>query len=210
VATLLRAFGERAAHSNPVQLAHDLIANLRYDEWLRDTCNDLKIAERRMQSVMDFVGWLRRLAKRRPEADLRVLVAHLSLISVLDADGPEAAEGVALMPIGAARGLEFAHVYVVGFEESAPAGTLAPADANDARRLAYLAISRARESVAFTVVEHRRVAGEVAQRRPSRLLAELPTDDIEYSQPTAESSGAEAVIARAVPGRGERYPRGYG
>jgi ATP-dependent DNA helicase Rep len=211
-ALLMRALGERASHTNAVQLIYDLILELRYDEWLRDTCNDVKIAERRMQSVMDLIGWLRRMAKQRPEADWRALVAQLSLNAALDPEEHETTtDGVVLMPIATAKGFEFAHVYVVGFEDGWwPNAPATDPDPNEARRLAYVAIGCARESLAFSLTEHRRVSGDVAARPPSRFLAELAPEDVEWTNSATEPATAEAVIGRTLLPTDSLSPRRYG
>ncbi|MFL6621026.1 MAG: ATP-dependent helicase [Sulfurifustis sp.] len=193
-AALLRAYSERAIHGDPVLLAHDLIEDLRYDEWLRDTCNDVKIAAQRMQNVTDLIERLRRLAARLPNTDLRRLMSRLSLETVHESEGTEAAsDAITLAPIAFAKGSEFAHVFIAGFEEGLLPGNT---DVSIERRRGYTAISCARASVTFTITEHRRVAGEAAMRRPSRFLAEMPPDDIEWLDVADRRGAAESVVGR--------------
>jgi ATP-dependent DNA helicase Rep len=209
VATLLSAYAERAAQANPIGLIYDLVAELRYDEWLRDTCNDVKIAERRMQAVTELIEWLRRAARQQPRATLRTLIERLNRASLLGSELHDtSAEGVALMPVAAAKGLEFAHVYIAGFDETWLADLPEP-DRQDAdtRRLAYIALSSARESVVFTLAEQRRVGGDFVVRRPNRLLADLSGDDIEWTNAASASTNPPAVLAAQRP-NGD-YPRRF-
>jgi ATP-dependent DNA helicase Rep len=211
-ALLMRTLGERASHTTAVQLLYDLILELRYDEWLRDTCNDVKIADRRMQSVVEFIGWLRRMAKQRPEADLRALVTQLSLNAALDPDEYETTtEGVVMMPIAIAKGLEFAHVYVVGIEDGWwPDVTENDLDRHEARWLSYVAIGCARESVTFSLTEHRRASGDAAIHPTSSLLEELAPEDVEWSNSAAEPAAAEAVLGHTILPTDRISPRRYG
>ncbi len=211
VATLLQALRRHAAHSDPVHLAEELIVELRYEEWLRDTCNDVKIAERRMQNVITLVDKLRRMAKQRPEANLQALVTQLTLRAAFHADENDAAaDAVALMPVDSAKGLEFAHVYLVGFEEGLLPGVVeTERDIDDERRRAYTAVSCARESLTLTCAEHRRLTGDSAARRPSRFLAELNTDDLEWVGIGDGRSAAEPLLGLAASRRPENTHTRY-
>src|SRR5204863_8258386 len=117
-----------------------------------------KLAERRMQAVTELIEWLRRTAKQQPRATLRTLVAQLNRACAFDPEPHESMmEGVALMPVAAAKGLEFMHVYVAGFEDGwLPDAPNAERESTNARRLAYVALSCARKSVVFTLAEQRR------------------------------------------------------
>jgi ATP-dependent DNA helicase Rep len=196
VATLIHEAGKRAAHHHPVELTRDLIAELGYQEWLRDTCNDERIAERRMKNVMALVERLRWLAKQFPTYDLRELVAKLTLGTLIQAEGQEAAnDGVVLLPLDLVKGDEYKHVYVVGFEEGLlPSGGEADIDINRERRRAYAAIGCARESVTFTWTEQRRLGGDSTVRRPSRFLTELTAEDMDWISIDDGRSSAVTVL----------------
>lgn len=195
IAALLRLYSERTVKDDPVRLVLDLIEELHYDEWLRDTCNDVKIAKQRMQNVMDLIERLRRLIVRSPSADPRALMSRLSLAAMLDPDdADEASDALTLASIGAAKGSEFLHVFIAGFEEGMLPGN---ADLDSERRRVYAGLGCARASVTFTLAEHRRVAGEPAVRRPSRFLAELPPDDIEWLDVAERRGLAENIVGRS-------------
>lgn len=196
IAELLHTMVARAEYVEPVQLAHDLLAELRYEEWLRDTCNDFNIAARRMDNVMQLVEILSRLSRRSPEADLRSLIAELNCNAVLDPlSGEASAEGVALISLPAVRGLEFAHVYLVGFDD-ALATPLEPERAEE-RRLAHLGVTRARETVTFTIAEHRCAPGAAGYPRGG-LLNELSPQDLEWLDLQSGRALAESALANAA------------
>lgn len=190
---------ERAETENAIKLTCDLLADLRYEDWLKDTCNDQKIAARRMENVLELIAWLQRLARQQEdEKSLSDLVASLCLVGLLERDSDEnPGDYVSVMTLHAAKGLEFPHVFMVGMEED-----VLPHDANqdvsalaEERRLAYVGITRAQETVTFSYSERRRRGGEIVECRPSRFFAELPRDDLLWvDQETAHDS--ETMIRR--------------
>ncbi len=117
----LREFGAfvnriawRASKEPAAQVLDDLLAAIEYRSHLFATADD-KVAAGRWQNVCDFVDWL----KKRAEEDgstLLQLAQTVSLLSQLDRRDSDA-DAVRLTTIHAAKGLEFAHVFVVGCEE---------------------------------------------------------------------------------------------
>ncbi|MGB7419763.1 MAG: UvrD-helicase domain-containing protein [Erythrobacter sp.] len=107
---------------------------------------------------------------------------HVSL--VMDSDGGEDAETVTIMTIHAAKGLEFDHVFCVGWEEGVfpsqraiDEGGLASLE--EERRLAYVAITRARRRAIILHAANRRIYGQWTSSIPSRFVEELPEEHIE-------------------------------
>jgi ATP-dependent DNA helicase Rep len=148
---------------------------------------------------MLLVERLRRLAKQFPKAGLQELVARLTLGTLLQSEEPEATnDGVELLPLDLAKGSEYKHVYLVGFEEGLlPRGGDTDVDVSRERRRAYTAIGCARESFTFTWAEQRRLSGDSTTRRPSRFLAELPTEDLDWI--SVDDGRNSAVTVLGVP-----------
>jgi ATP-dependent DNA helicase Rep len=193
----LEIMAERAEHEEPAPVLKDLLEEVRYAEWLRDTCNDEKIAQSRMENVLELVDWVKRLATpREGEATLADAVARLTLLGMLDPENAESgADNVSLMTLHSAKGLEFPHVFIVGMEEG-----LLPHHASqddhgvaEERRLAYVGITRARQSLTFTLSQSRRRGGEVVECVPSRFLQELPAEELAWE----ERGGGAPTPARA-------------
>lgn len=199
VAALLYDAARQSAHSHPAQLVSDLTDTLGYEEWLRDTCNDVKIAERRMQNVVSLVERLRRLAKQSPSARLPELVAQLTLTALLQPEGQDATnDGVVLLPLDHAKGSEYKHVYLVGFEEGLlPSGVETDVQIIRERRRACAAVACARESVTFTWAEQRRLSGDSSARRPSRFLGDINPEDLDWMHVDDGRSAAVTVLGVA-------------
>ena len=183
----------------PARLVCDLLADLEYEEWLKDTCNDFKIAQRRMENVLELVAWIQRLARQEEEKTLSDLVTLLTLSGILDKDGEEnPGDYVSLMTVHAAKGLEYPHVFLIGMEE----GLLPPLQSQEEsaiaeeRRIAYVAMTRARQTLTFSFADRRKRGGEVINGMPSRFLQELPPDDLKWEEPDREPD-PHAMLGRA-------------
>jgi DNA helicase-2/ATP-dependent DNA helicase PcrA len=112
---------------------------------------------------------------------LGAFLEHVSL--VMDNDEARQGERVTIMTIHAAKGLEFDTVYLAGWEEgvfpsqrSLDEGGLASLE--EERRLAYVAITRARRKATIFHAANRRIYGQWTSSIPSRFLAELPKPHI--------------------------------
>jgi ATP-dependent DNA helicase Rep len=194
-----------AQTEEPAKLAGDMVKSLRYDDWLRDTCNDTRIAERRMENVNELVGWVTRLARQEGEGvTLADIVAKLQLTGMLDKDGDDKpSDQVSLMTLHAAKGLEFPHVYVIGMEEGLlPHRQSIDSDTvEEERRLAYVGITRAKKSLTFSFATNRRRGGEVVDCVPSRFLDEIPKQELHWEDserapdPLAAQARADSTLA---------------
>ncbi|MEJ2553245.1 MAG: DNA helicase Rep [Gammaproteobacteria bacterium] len=176
--------GDRGQRGDPIAAARDMIAGANYEQWLQDTSKDEKSAERRMANVWELIAWMQRVAEHNSEdKTLADLVAHMSLMDILErGEDDSSADCVHLLTLHAAKGLEFPHVFLAGMEESLlpHRSSIEADDIEEERRLAYVGITRARKSLTFTFAARRKRGGEMVPREPSRFLAELPADDLQW------------------------------
>jgi ATP-dependent DNA helicase Rep len=190
----------KAAEVDPTKLVCDMLADLHYEEWLKDTCNDQKIAQRRMENVLELVAWIQRLARQDDEEKtLNSLVARLTLSGILDKDSDEnPGDLVSLMTLHAAKGLEFQNVFIVGMEEGLLPHHQSQTESGveEERRLAYVGMTRARTTLTFSFVERRKRGGEVVTCQPSRFLLEIPPEDLRWEEPEREPD-SQAILGRA-------------
>ncbi len=165
-------------------LAKELVAAIDYESWLNDTCSDLKTAERRMENVNELIRWLQNLDEQDSEQKtLSDHVARITLMDILERQNEEkAGDRVALMTLHAAKGLEFPHVFMVGLEEDLlpHQNSQDQAGIEEERRLMYVGITRACKSLTLTLARRRKRYGEMKDCQPSRFLAELPEEDINW------------------------------
>jgi DNA helicase-2/ATP-dependent DNA helicase PcrA len=113
-----------------------------------------------------------------------------------DAGGPREDGRVVLMTVHGAKGLEFEIVVLTGMEEQMfPYKGTDPGkdeELEEERRLAYVAITRARRHLAMTHTQMRQIFGTTRWNRPSRFLGELPKGVAEASATAAMTSEARA------------------
>jgi len=134
---------------------------------------------------------LAELARAMEEYEtLQAFLEHVSL--VMDNDEARQGDRVTIMTIHAAKGLEFDVVYLAGWEEGVfpsqralDEGGLAALE--EERRLAYVAITRARRRATIFHAANRRIYGQWTSSIPSRFLGELP--DAHINQETSMTGG---------------------
>jgi len=84
-----------------------------------------------------------------------------------------------MMTMHSAKGLEFPHVFLVGFEDGLFPGMRAIGDAEEMeeeRRLCYVAITRAKQTLTITHAKQRMLYGRTSAALPSRFLREIPEE----------------------------------
>ncbi|HSS02018.1 MAG TPA: UvrD-helicase domain-containing protein [Kofleriaceae bacterium] len=129
----------------------------------------------------------------------------------LSAPGDQtASEQVVLMTIHIAKGLEWPVVFMTGMEDGLfPSlrereGTSEDAALEEERRLAYVAITRARERLVMSQARIRRVWGEMRMQQPSRFLDDLPPDSLAQPRRTRISVPAPRIVDGDWAGRQRR------
>ncbi len=163
------------------------IRDIQYEQWLKENSKTPAAADRRMRNIDDLIDWLKRIAESDAgeNKSLSEVISRIMLMDVLERQQEEeAGDRVSLMTLHAAKGLEFPHVFLIGFEENLlPHSSSIEADQiEEERRLAYVGITRAQKTCTFSYCTHRKRYGEVAETQPSRFLSELPEDDLEWPQ----------------------------
>ncbi len=114
-------------------------------------------------------------------------------------DQQEETGAVSLMTLHSSKGLEFPVVYLIGCEEgifpsrqSVVESEWDPLEIEEERRLCYVGITRAKQSLTLTSAQVRRIYGQVQVAAPSRFLAEIPKEFLETEVMRGEISMADA------------------
>lgn len=155
--------------------------------------------ETRLENLAELHSVASDYAVMNPEATVEDFLDHVSLVS--DADqipDEEGTEGeVVLMTIHTAKGLEFPVVFVTGLED----GTFphirslgSQEELSEERRLAYVALTRARQRLYLTRAAARSQWGAPQELPPSRFLEEIPQDVIEWRR---DESSIDALFGSA-------------
>ena len=112
------------------------------------------------------------------EASLSGFLEEVSLMTDID-NFDEASDSVVMMTMHSAKGLEFPVVFLPGFEEGIFPGMQAiydPVAIEEERRLAYVAITRAKEELCVVNAESRMIFGSTSRNKASRFIEEIPQD----------------------------------
>ena len=142
----------------------------------------------RIANVEEFVSTVKQYENENDEPSLSAFLEEIALVS--DIDSLESDENrVVLMTVHSAKGLEFDNVFLVGMEESIFPGSQSiyggEAEIEEERRLAYVAITRAKKHLCVTNASSRMLYGSTNRNIPSRFLKEIPE---EYCECTADIS----------------------
>ncbi|EAI2879320.1 ATP-dependent helicase [Campylobacter coli] len=123
--------------------------------------------DERVLNIDEFYASIKEKIKEEPQTTLEDILSEISLLS--DQDGIEG-ECVYLMSVHASKGLEFDHVFIVGLEEGF--FPLSESDIEEERRLAYVAITRAKKCLSLSIAKSRFYRGSRTELDSSRFLEE--------------------------------------
>lgn len=156
-----------------------------------DACGIVKEAEREDEGapdrdsagdVLKLIDIADALAAEKPEATVGDFLDHLALQSEQD-EADSGKPSVKLLTVHAAKGLEFPVVFVVGMEEGVFPHSRALVDPfgkphllEEERRLAYVAMTRAMQTLVLTNTVSRRTHGDIKRSPESRFVQEIPED----------------------------------
>lgn len=168
---------------NGVSGVRQMIRDIDYEGWLGQLSSSEDVAERRMGNVNFLVDGLQRVMSNE-QVGLDEAIARLMLRDLLEQQDEEekGPDSVQLMTLHASKGLEYPHVYIIGMEENLlPHRVSVEQDSiEEERRLAYVGITRAQQTLTMTMALKRRQFGETIRCEPSRFIAELPQDDLQW------------------------------
>ncbi len=160
-------------------------------------------AESRLENLEELINAAREYERVEPEPTLEGFLQEQALYSDQDSLTSEGGR-VALMTLHNAKGLEFGHVFVVGMEEGTfpHARSLDEHNLEEERRLAYVGITRARETLTLTHAKLRSSWGEREYRMPSRFLSEIPDQYKSGTAPGLSNASGRGGWGVALSGRG--------
>jgi len=189
---------------NKMGLAHwarSFFDHIGYFTELKHSEKDPKIAENRMQSAQELVSSIDSLTTSmgsvKGEDRLNQFLEEIALDQDRLDEKDKQGEGVTLITMHSCKGLEYPHVHIVGLEQGLLPHTrsIDEGSLDEERRLFYVAITRAMESLTISHCETRNKFGQTTPCQPSVFLNELPDELVEladdvFKRPVSPSSGA--------------------
>ena len=158
-----------------------------YDELVRRTgyadmltAKDTEENKTRLENVRELKSSIHSYMKNATQPTLAGFLEEIALYTDIEQYN-ESDDAVVMMTMHSAKGLEFPHVFLVGFEDGLFPGQRSIGDAEEMeeeRRLCYVAITRAKQSLTITYARQRMIYGRTSASMPSRFLREIPEDCI--------------------------------
>ena len=149
-------------------------------------------AQERIENIREFISVALEFEEQSEEQGLDAFLAHVSLVSDIDAlDGGK--DNVVLMTLHSAKGLEFPVVFMAGMEEGVFPGYRSMSSGSmieEERRLCYVGITRAKEKLYLTNAYSRTLFGSTAYNASSRFLDEIPEELIRHTDGRREKAAA--------------------
>ncbi len=137
----------------------------------------------RVNNIEEFYGVVGEFDATHEDASLADLMEWIALRTDLDAL-PEGERYVTLMTVHTAKGLEYPVVFIAGLEDAIfphVSSIADPAEMEEERRLAYVAITRARERLYMSHTLRRSLYGREQHNLPSRFMEEVPDEFVEVT-----------------------------
>ncbi|HEA54168.1 DNA helicase Rep [Marinobacter antarcticus] len=178
---------KRLHEENPVPVIKQLFTDIEYEEWLHQNSGTPKQAERRMQNIWYLVDSIQRMLDdgkgTADELGIEDAITKLILRDMMEQrEEEDDSDKVQLLTLHASKGLEFPHVFILGLEEEIlpHRSSIEEGNIEEERRLMYVGITRAKETLTLTYAAQRRQYGEKIETIPSRFLDELPEGDVRW------------------------------
>jgi ATP-dependent DNA helicase UvrD/PcrA len=166
-------------------------------------------AEGRVENLEEFVGVAEEFDRLNPKSDLADFLQEISLYADIDSL-EEGQPVITLMTLHNAKGLEFPVVFITGMEEGLfpHSRSLDEQRLEEERRLCYVGITRARDRLHLSFARSRTLHGGAGYKIPSRFLAEIPNDLVDYRTSAGPGRSAPAARRRAFARSGSAGQRG--
>ncbi len=190
-ARMINGYRERIAIEGISSVIDRLIDETGLEEEIRSADED--DADERIENIEEFLNRVHIYEEEHPQGTLSEFLEEVALVSDLD-DADKDASRVMLMTVHSAKGLEFPRVFLVGMEDGIFPGYMSinsenREDIEEERRLAYVAITRAKEVLKISAAKSRMVRGEMQCNPLSRFVEEIPEELLSDTLPGASSRG---------------------
>ena len=216
---LISSFIERSHTTDVYELGDAIIkeSGISQDIMSGRDADDLA----RQENLEEFLSGMsafveeRREEGRMDEAFLTDYLQDVALLTDADSEGAKDEPRVSLMTVHAAKGLEFATVFIVGLEENifpSPLAAMSVRELEEERRLLYVAITRAEKHCILTNAKNRFRYGKMEFDNPSRFIDEIDSSLIEAQDEMNGSyfGGGSSYDRSASYGERSSYGGGYG
>lgn len=219
---IIKELTDAASSLSLSELLTELLEKIGYREYLSGNDEEPEKQQERLENIAELASNISRYELEAEEPSLSDFLEQVALVNDIDSlDTSE--DRVILMTVHSAKGLEFDNVMLIGMEEGIFPGNQSMYGGNEEleeeRRLAYVAVTRAKKTLTLTNAYTRMLFGSTARNMPSRFLNEIPPElclqqncGAPYygyaARPQAAHHGLSATAPSAVSGSTAKYSVG--
>ncbi len=162
------------------KLIEEIIETVGYSDYIDAESESDEQATERRQNIDELISKAVQYEETVDEPSLSGFLEEVALVADID-NLDENNDMVSLMTIHSAKGLEFPIVYLAGMEDGLfpsymSISTGDESDIEEERRLCYVGITRAKETLIMSAARMRTVRGETQMNRTSRFVREIPKE----------------------------------
>ena len=176
---IIEELTEMSADISVSELLAEILEKTGYRLSITESGEEPEKQEERLQNVAEFASTIAQYEQDAQEPSLSDFLEQTALVSDIDSLD-ESEDRVVLMTIHSAKGLEFNNVFLIGMEEGIFPGNQSiysgAEEMEEERRLAYVAITRAKKTLTVTNAYMRMLFGSTNRNMPSRFLKEIPEE----------------------------------
>ncbi len=189
---LIEGYVQMQEYISVTELVEEILEKSGYREMLK--ADKTIESQSRLENIDEFLSVTKNFEEKYDDKSLVAFLTDLALVAdidKLDDEDPAQQEGVILMTLHAAKGLEFPVVFLIGMEEGVfphSRSLFEEAEMEEERRLAYVGITRAEEQLFITNAQMRTLFGRTNINPPSRFIKEIPEDLLESPEPKEAAS----------------------
>ncbi len=179
---LIKNYTQMQEFLSVTELVEDILDKSGYREMLK--AEKSIEAQSRLENLDELLSVTKNFEEVSEDRSLVAFLTDLALVAdidSLDEDG-EKTDSITLMTLHSAKGLEFPVVFLIGLEEGVfphSRSLMEEAEMEEERRLAYVGITRAEQTLFITNAQMRTLFGRTSMNPASRFIREIPEDLLE-------------------------------
>jgi len=199
---MIEIYKERLGEFSISEVMEQILDDTAYIEELVSNDDEIQAQERK-ENIEEFITKIKEFEEENMEVTLSSFLEEVALVSDIDSVDDEDSR-VLMMTIHSAKGLEFPVVYISGMEDGVFPGYLtintgSDEDMEEERRLAYVAITRAKDVLTLSYAKARMVRGETQYNPVSRFIKEIPAELMDGELPRVKFREEESYAKDSAP-----------
>jgi DNA helicase II / ATP-dependent DNA helicase PcrA len=183
---LIHNYTQMQEYLSVTELVEEVLEKTGYREMLK--AEKSLEAQSRLENLEELLSVTKNFEETNEDKSLTAFLTDLALVADIDSmdDDNEKADSIVLMTLHSAKGLEFPVVFLIGMEEGVfphSRSLTEEAEMEEERRLAYVGITRAEQTLFLTNAQMRTLFGRTNMNPASRFISEIPEELLEGVEP---------------------------